>query len=221
MVKTIKTSDCSWSAIFCVVIQWEVVFQLKKIWHNVSKKRESVLRSIPPMYWTSRNVVMTSRPPPPPPPPTHTHETWDLALYSSHPSDVPDTYQCTHDIPLMYVLNTSQCTHDIPHINHDIPSMYWTSSNVFMIFPTWIMTSLWWTEHPLMCSWYPPPWIMISLWCAEHPPMYSRYPPNAFVIPPNALMISPNVLNTHYTGWYCYSINHCFHWNNTWMNYKF
>ena len=62
---------------------------------------------IPPMYWTSPDVLMVSPP----------RSSW-------YPSDVLNIPRCTHDIPPMYswyppdVLNTPRCT--------EHPPMYWT-----------------------------------------------------------------------------------------------
>ena len=75
------------------------------------------------------------------------------------------------------------------------------------------------TEHPPMCSWYPPTWIIISPHLHHGNPLVFWTYPNVLVISPNVLMLSrrctkhslppppsppPDISNAHYTWWlYC------------------
>ena len=79
---------------------------------------------IPPMYWTSPNVLMVA-------------------------SDVLNNPRCTHDIPRC-MHGIPQCTHGIPQCTHGISPMYsWYPPNVLMVFPNVLNTPRC-TEHPLM-----------------------------------------------------------------------
>ena len=116
---------------------------------NYCKSHKLILYDIPPMYWTSPDVLM-------------------ISLQCTH--DIP---RCTHDIPLMYwtppdVLNISRCTQhtlynvlNIPRCTHDIPPMY-----------SWYPPMYSW--YPPMYSWYPPD-VLNTPRCTEHLPMYSTH----------------------------------------------
>ena len=66
-----------------------------------------------------------------------------------------------------------------PHMHHDIPphaSWYPPMYSWYPFLPDVLMVSLQCTEHPLMCSSYPP--------MSWRPPMYSWYSPNVLNTPP-------------------------------------
>ena len=74
-------------------------------------------------------------------------------------------------------------TNLLPHMHHDIPPMYWTSSNVLMISPNVLMVSpnvlnIPWCTHDIPHMHHDIPPMYWTLRCTHDiPPMYSWYPP--------------------------------------------
>ena len=81
---------------------------------------------------------------------------WYPPMYSWYPSNV---------------LNIPDVLMVSPHIHHDIPLMYWTSSNVLMISPDVLMISPQCTHDIPFMYWTPPDVLNIPR-CTEHLPMY-------------------------------------------------
>ena len=101
-----------------------------------------LLPHIPPMYWTSLDVLMIS--------PRCTHGIppmyWTSLMYSWYPL-------CTHGIPHIHH-DIPRCTHHIPQCTEH-PPMYWTSPDVLNTHYTvcWCVNQIFDKNPPRIANW--------------------------------------------------------------------